>query len=223
VVTLKEFASPIARPLPVILLLDVSKSMALNGKIEALNASVADMLKTLRDEQSHDFEVQVAIITFGKEHAQLHQPLQEVSRIMWQPLEADGRTPMGAAIKMATELIEDRQQVPSRAYAPTLVLVSDGQPTDGEEWKTALQKLFLSHRASKAARFALAIGDDADEEVLKAFVNDPSGKVFQAQEVREIRKFFRIVTMSVSQRTRSTNPNDTRIPDAFDIEMFSDF
>ncbi|MFL5346088.1 MAG: hypothetical protein ACJ8AT_14970 [Hyalangium sp.] len=43
---------------------------------------------------------------------------------------AEGRTLMGAAFELARELIEDRTRLPARAYRPTLVLVSDGIPTD---------------------------------------------------------------------------------------------
>ena len=41
--SLKEFTVSSARPLPVILLADVSGSMAVDGKIDALNGAVAEM------------------------------------------------------------------------------------------------------------------------------------------------------------------------------------
>lgn len=90
------------------------------------------------------------------------------------------------------------------------MLLSDGQPTD--EWKSPLDALLKSERGSKAFRMALAIGADADRSVLQAFLADPEAKVFRADEARQIRKFFQIVTMSVSARSRGGNPNTAASP-----------
>jgi uncharacterized protein YegL len=43
--------------------------------------------------------------------------------------------------------------------------------------------------------------------VLKAFLADPSARVYRADEAKQIRTFFQLVTMSVSSRSRSANPN----------------
>jgi uncharacterized protein YegL len=43
--------------------------------------------------------------------------------------------------------------------------------------------------------------------VLEAFLHDPEARVFRADEARQIRRFFHIVTMSVTSRSRSANPN----------------
>src|SRR5437763_1821259 len=48
---LKEFTVPSARPLPVVLLADVSGSMSADGKIDALNAAVAEMLAAFAEEE----------------------------------------------------------------------------------------------------------------------------------------------------------------------------
>lgn len=213
---LKSFTIATARPLPVILLVDVSGSMEANGKISAVNKAVADMIRSFEEEDSSKVEIQMAIITFGGEKATLFQDIKPVSEIIWEDMKPAGRTPMGAAFRMATQLIEDRQKIPSRAYTPSIVLASDGIPTDN--WEESLSDLFKSERASKADRFAMAIGDDANEEMLKAFLNEPSSKVFLAHEAPEIHKFFRWVTMSVTDRSKSNNPNkiESTEPDDFD-------
>jgi uncharacterized protein YegL len=122
---------------------------------------------------------------------------------------ANGQTPMGSAFQTVTELIEDRTKISGRSYAPTIVLVSDGHPTKEPTviWQDALAQLLQSERASKAARLAMAIGEDADLDMLKVFLSDPDSRVFQAYEATEIRKFFLEVTMSVTSRSRSNNPN----------------
>ena len=53
-----------------------------------------------------------------------------------------------------------------RALPPVLVLISDGQPTD--DFGKGLEDLLGQPWGKKAVRVAIAIGDDADLEVLRA-------------------------------------------------------
>lgn len=202
---LKDFTRVEARKLPVVLLADVSGSMGVDGKIQALNLAVREMLEAFREESELRAEIHVAVITFGGA-AKVHVPLSAAKSVEWIDANAAGGTPMGQAFRLATQLVEDRAQLPSRSYRPTIVLVSDGVPTD--EWTANLQELLGSERASKAFRMALAIGADADNHVLRAFLADAQSRVFQADEARQIRQFFKLVTMSVSSRSRSATPNE---------------
>jgi uncharacterized protein YegL len=215
--SLKEFTVPTARPLPVIILADVSGSMEADGKINALNLAVSEMLSSFKSEDDLRAEIQVAVITFGADVATLHLPLVRAEQVTWTDMPAQGSTPMGAAFQRVRAMLEDRAMIPSRAYRPTLVLLSDGQPTD--EWKPALEALLQSERGGKALRMALAIGADADEAVLKAFLGNPEARVFRADEARQIRQFFRFVSLSVRTRSRSVNPNAAPVTadDDFDL------
>ena len=212
---LKSFTFASARPLPVILLLDTSGSMK-GGKIDSLNLAASDMIKKFAKEDDSEVEIQVAIITFGGEDAKLHQDLVPASKCEWHNLIPFGKTPMGAAFDMARELIENRDKIPKRDYIPTIILLSDGIPTDGERWKSALSGLLQSPRAAKAARYAISIGGDTNFEVLNAFLEGTGEKV-RIQQPDKIGTFFNMVTMSVTSRSRSQNPNDTQIkPPSFD-------
>lgn len=207
---MKEFTIAAAKPLPVIVLADVSGSMAENGKIEALNIALKDMIRTFAGESRLRADIQVGLITFGGPQATLHLPLAPCSKIADFPdLSAAGRTPMGHAFALAREVIEDRTLIPSRAYRPVVILVSDGLPTD--DWEQPFEALCQSERTQKASRFALAIGSDADEDMLRRFSNNPEVPVFKAHEARDIHRFFRAVTMSVTTRTASANP-DSALP-----------
>lgn len=216
----REFALSSARPLPVVLLVDVSGSMAADGKIEALNAAVGEMLAAFSKEDNGRATIHIAVVTFGGD-ASLHLPLKPAGEIRWAPMHAKGRTPLGSALAIATDLLQDREKVPGRSYRPTIVLVSDGHPTD--EWRAPLERLLSAERAKKAQRFALAIGADADYDVLRAFLDAPEGRVLQAHEAREIRKFFRWVTMSVASRSRSAHPNQDLDIDPLSLDDYGDF
>ena len=202
---LVEYSMVPARVLPVILMADISGSMSIDGKIDALNSAVGEMISSLAAESDSRVEINVAVITFGNDEAVLHLNMTPASDVKWLPLSAAGRTPLGAALRAARRVLEDRNIIASSAYRPAVVLISDGLPTD--EWEQPLQELLASERASKADRFAMAIGDDADMDVLQKFVGAGGPAVFKAHEAARIRTFFRWVTMSVSMRSRQLDPN----------------
>ena len=112
---------------------------------------------------------------------------------------------MGEAFTLVHGWLEDKNLIPSRAYRPVIILISDGQPTD--DWEVSFKQLCASDRAQKATRLAMAIGADADEIMLKQFINDKEAPLFYAHNARDIHRFFRAVTMSISTRSNSQNPN----------------
>lgn len=208
-----KFTAAKAKPLPVILLLDVSGSMG-GEKIRNLNDAVRDMLEVFRDTENSETEIWVAIITFG-DQVKLHQKLVSAGQIQWQDLSADGPTPLGVALQMAKAMIEDKDVVPSRAYRPTVVLVSDGQPTD--DWENPLKGFISDGRSGKCDRMAMAIGAQADETVLGKFIEGTPNGLFYSENAKQMRDFFKFVTMSVTVRTKSQTPNV--IPEAKVIDV----
>ena len=172
----KKFTTPTAKPLPVVLLLDVSGSMS-GSKIDNLNKAVKEMLNTFAQEEKMETEILVSIIKFGP--VELHLPFTKASQIEWEDLDVTGATPIGGALKMAKAMIEDKETTPSRAYRPTIVLVSDGMPTD--DWKKPLEDFISEGRSSKCDRMAMAIGRDAAETVLKRFIEGTPHDLFYAK------------------------------------------
>jgi uncharacterized protein YegL len=208
-----KFTAAKAKPLPVILLLDVSGSMG-GEKIRNLNDAVRDMLEVFRDTENSETEIWVAIITFG-DQVKLHQKLVSAGQIQWQDLSAGGSTPLGVALQMVKAMIEDKDIVPSRAYRPTVVLVSDGQPTD--DWENPLKGFISDGRSGKCDRMAMAIGAQADETVLGKFIEGTPNGLFYSENAKQMRDFFKFVTMSVTIRTKSQTPNV--IPEAKVIDV----
>jgi len=172
------------------------------------------MLKAFATESKMSSEIQVAVITFG-DKATLHQSLEAVTDFQWQDLTCDGSTAMGEAFSMTKKLVEDTQVTPGNAYRPVLVLVSDGQPNDS--WQSPLKQLVGEGRSAKCDRMAMAIGADADQSVLKQFLEDTRHNLCFAEDAGKIHEFFQFLTMSVSMRSRSTNPN--LIPMDSDIKL----
>lgn len=193
-----------ARPLPVVLLLDSSGSMS-GEKIATLNHAVNEMIDSFKSGAGgNEVEIQMGIIRFGGD-VKYEMPLQSVAQISGIGLQAGGGTPMGTAIEMAKDLIEDKEVIPSKGYRPTVVLVSDGAPTDN--WEEPINKFISEGRSSKCDRMAMAIGTSQNDPVLNKFLSGTENKVFLASDASKIKDFFRMVTMSVSVRSKSSDPN----------------
>ena len=173
-------------------------------RIQMLNEAVRKMVVTLAKEEGMGHEFLISAITFGNQ-AQHHLQPTAASDIAWENLSTDGETPLGAALGLAKELVEDRQRTPGRAYRPTVVLVSDGAPTD--EWESALADFVSTGRSSKCDRMALGIGTGADKSMLEQFLTGTNHPVFEADQAEKIHEFFKRVTMSVTTRMQSQDPN----------------
>lgn len=189
-----QFTVSKPKPIPVLLLLDTSGSMS-GSKITALNTAVRKMLGTFRKAELES-EVLVSIITFGAEVKRAF-PFTPVSQVQFEDLGAYGGTPLGVALRMAKAMLEDRDETPSRIYRPTVVLVSDGQPTDS--WEKPLEEFISGGRSSKCDRMAMGIGADADKNVLARFIQGTDEPLFEAESAEDIVNFFKKVTMSVTQ------------------------
>lgn len=197
-----------AKPLPVVLLLDTSSSMNAGGeqsKIAELDSAVRDMIKDFAHEEQLETEIQVSVITFGYDGVKLALPYTNASKVEMKKLEAQGNTPMGTAIRMAKDMIEDKETTPSRAYRPLVILCSDGAPND--DWEAPMDNFIKDGRSSKCDRMAMAIGSDANEAVLKRFIEGTENPLFYAKDASSMHKFFKFVTMSVATRSHSQNPN----------------
>ncbi|GAA2395477.1 hypothetical protein Cme02nite_55730 [Catellatospora methionotrophica] len=215
---LRDFVAATPRQLPVLILADVSGSMFHESKIETLNRSVGEMIRSFKSFGEATYEITVGVITFGGLTG-LHVPLTPARELAWQDMSASGVTPLDKALLLAHDVLEDRSQVPSRSARPVLVLLSDGQPTDSQghpsdNWREPLDRLLQAPRAGKAARYAVAVGREVDAEamaVLERFAGDGNEGVFQATEVHRIVEFFEWLTMSVSQQA-TTGIVDGRPP-----------
>lgn len=200
------------KPYPILLLLDGSASMNTGGRIGTLNEAVDELLLALTREEQKGFEFLVSIIVFRGEQAELLHKGVPPSKLNYTPIEARSTTPLGSALQVATELIEDPINTPSRAYRPLVVLVCDGLPTD--DWQGKLERFVSEGRTSKCDRMALGVGDQLPEraqEMLRRFVEGTGHDVMSATESSEITRFFKFITMSVVVRSKSKNPK--LIPD----------
>ncbi len=197
------------RLLPLVVLADISGSMAEHAKIETLNFAIREMLTSLSTYSVPDIHLHCAVISFGGQGAQLTLPLTPVDEVKWVDLEASGGTPLGAALDVLIQMSADRTVLPVNAYSPTILLVSDGLPTD--DFDSALRRAESSELWSRSIRLALRIGPDANRHVLEQFASEASF-VLSAADVGDIERHFRYVTFTVASRLRSATAGHTDMP-----------
>lgn len=158
-----------SRPLHFLYLCDCSGSMEAQGKIESLNQAIRQSLPGMAAVARENPEARVLVraVAFAdtaRWHIATPTPVEE---LRWPDLRAGGVTALGAALRLvAAELRSPPME--ARALPPVLVLVSDGQPTD--DFEAGLAELLAQPWARRAVRLAIAMGADADGEVLQRFI-----------------------------------------------------
>ena len=101
-----------------------------------------------------------------------------------------GNTNFGLALEELNEALTEPNH-PSRAIAPIIVLLSDGNPTD--DFQNNLDMLLKSKWGSKAQKYAISIGEDVDIENLRKFTDEPKN-VFEAKNAKDLSDQIRWVS-----------------------------
>ncbi|SEL36095.1 Uncharacterized conserved protein YegL, contains vWA domain of TerY type [Ruminococcus sp. YRD2003] len=206
---------PELKKLPVILLLDVSGSMS-GEKIKALHTATLDMIDSFVQQELKETEIIVSIITFGRsislhvgDEKKPYVPIKQVQKDGISEFTASGGTPIGVTLKLTKDLIEKKETTPPRSYRPIVVLVSDGQPTD--DWREPMEAFINTGRTASCQRYSVAIGSDADENVLKMFAHDEDAFVLAADAGSLSDRFKKISTQAIDNERKSRiapNKND---------------
>ncbi|MFN4874838.1 MAG: vWA domain-containing protein [Aphanizomenon sp.] len=166
-VGLPEFVENPENRCPVILLLDTSGSMS-GQPIQELNRGLA----AFKEDVMTSLSVEVAIVTFGP--VRLTQDFVTIDHFTPPKLEADGVTPMGAAIEYALDLLETRKQSYKdngvHYYRPWVFLITDGAPTD--DWQGAAQRVREEEEKRRILFFTVGV-EGADMITLKQIAPRP--------------------------------------------------
>ncbi|MDQ1593126.1 MAG: hypothetical protein QOG71_3753 [Pyrinomonadaceae bacterium] len=190
------------RPLHFIWMADCSGSMAVDGKIQSLNTAIKEAIPNMQTvaDENPNAQVLVRAIKFSS-GAQWHvsQPT-EVADFKWDDLTAEGVTDMGRALSLVAEQLAIPPMT-ERALPPVLVLISDGQPTD--DYASGLKAVMEQPWGRKAVRIAIAIGEDADTEVLQRFIGNPELKPLQANNPESLVKYIKWVSTAVLKSASS--------------------
>jgi len=186
-----------ARPLHFFLVVDVSGSMAQDGKIQSLNTAVRNAIPEMRQVAANNpfAELFVRTVRFGAGAQWIHPEPVRVESFEWEDLVAnDGHTQMGVGLSLVADALAT-ERMGERGYPPVIVLVSDGQPTD--DHRSGIARVMTQPWGRKAVRLAIAIGRDAGHGPLEEFVNHPERPVLQANNAQTLTQYIRWATTQV--------------------------
>ena len=197
---LDETVSVPRRTMTLFFLIDTSGSMEGN-KIGAVNDAVVNVLPMLNDisETNPDAEIKVAALEFSSDVNWLYDEPKLAKDFIWQDVTAGGLTSLGGACaELASKLSRNGgfMQSASGSFAPAIILLSDGGPTDNYE--IGLAKLKSNNWFKSAIKIAIAIGDDADKDVLKDFTGN-SEAVITVHNIDALKQIIRVVAVTSSQ------------------------
>lgn len=155
--------------LPIIYVLDTSGSMC-GEKIASVNEAMYEMEAIWEDIECSDpdFRITIDVLSFSTGARWITEKPVARGEFLWQDIEAYGETDLGQALIQLKERLEDLYCCSNnfeKVCYPVIIFISDGQPTD--EYESALMNLNTeSENFAKAIKIAVAVGDDADENVL---------------------------------------------------------
>lgn len=186
------------RMLYIELLVDISGSMRVDGKIEALNQAVHNALPDIRKTAKGHPEAKINLmaISFGDNANVVVEPTP-LESFVWHDIRAKNEgTNMGAAFEKAAE--EFDKLTATRGYPPVVGLISDGGAS--HNWRPGAERLLRTWWGKHAQRVAIAIGQGADLKMLHEFMGgDPERPPLYADTPQKLCEAMRFVTVEMSQ------------------------
>ena len=198
------------RTMVLFFIVDTSGSMD-GSKIGAVNTAIREVIPEIRDlsDTNADALIKIAVLEFssGARWKASGGP-EEASQFNWTNLDAAGETDFGAAYKALNEKLYTKAFMADATgyFAPALFLLSDGEPTD--DWTSALTELRKNKWFKAAVKVAVAIGDDANLDVLKEFTGSMEA-VLVTHNAQTLMKMIKFVSVRASQvASKSSNAVD---------------
>ena len=201
----------VKRQMVLFFVVDTSGSMQ-GTKIGAVNTAIREVLPELKDAGGSDIDLKVACLTFSSGCKWMYSTPIASDRFQWTNVDADGVTDLGTACRELNDKLSKNGflKAPSGSVAPVIFLLSDGEPTD--DFESGINLLQQNNWFKHGIKVAVAIGDDANKDVLAKFTGNIEA-VITVHTPEALRKWIRKVSITSSQiGSRSQPVNDGQIP-----------
>jgi len=207
------------RTMVLFFLIDTSGSMNEQGKMQAVNHAMGEIVPDIKkiSAENADAQIKIAVLQFsnGAEWLTKNGP-EEVDTYVWRSLTAAGVTDMGEACKQLAKKLSTQaggfMKEATGSYAPVLFMISDGEPVD--DFDGGLKVLKENNWYKAAVKIALAIGDDPNKEVLAKFVGSPEGviTVHDPETLKKLIRFCSVTASKVASKSSNAKSNPDGTP-----------
>lgn len=191
------------RSMTIFFVIDVSGSMA-GKKIGAVNQAIEEVLPEIQklSDENADAEIKIAVMTFSNGFEWLYKPMP-VADFKWDFIDADGCTDLGEACKELAKKLSRKEFLDDAngSYAPVIYFMSDGEPTD--DYKSGLKVLKENKWFQTAIKVAIAIGDDANQNVLEEITGNKE-LVVTVHTPEKLKKWIRFVSVASKMGSQSS-------------------
>jgi uncharacterized protein YegL len=184
------------------LLLDTSSSMS-GEPIRQLNSGFKLFCEEIKSDELAKKRAEITVITFGGT-ARVEIPFTEGRDLQSRELTASGGTPMGAALDLALDHLEQQKQAYRTAgleyYRPWMFVLTDGAPTDGRVFSQAAARVQEAEASRKVSVFGIGVGTGANLELLAELSQQ---RVPVRLDGLSFREFFSWLSASLSAASAS--------------------
>jgi uncharacterized protein YegL len=218
---LNDEVEPVRRTMVLFFLVDTSGSMS-GSKIGSVNHAIDEVVPEIKKISmgNADAQIKIAVLKFddSAEWITKNGP-EEAETYIWRSLDATGMTAMGEACRHLQKKLSTKKggfmQEATGSYAPAIFMMSDGQPND--DFEEGLKELKENNWFKASVKVAIAIGDDADKDVLAKFVGSPEG-VITAHDPATLKKWIKFISVTASKvasksSNAKSNADGTPAPD----------
>lgn len=199
-----QIEQPIARrTMTVFFVVDTSGSMR-GAKIQAVNEAIRGFileLSTIAD-GNMDSRICVSCLEFNSNTQWICEPT-DVNDLHWTDLTTNGQTHIDKALETLNEKMSSGEFLPAPQYAPVIIILSDGEPS--MEYQSTLMRLKANKWWQKAIRIAIAIGADANKNVLSDIVGNSEMVLtaYTSDMLKTIIRFVTIASSTIASRSSS--------------------
>ena len=191
-------------------LVDTSGSMV-GDKIGSVNDAIRETVPDLQDlsNSNADAAIKIATLQFATDVQWLYPQPIDSGDFRWNDLQVGGLTSLGAALNELNKKLSKSQflQEAAGSFAPVIILLSDGGPTD--DYKKGLDSIKQNNWFKHAIKIAIAIGNDADKNVLTEFTGN-SEAVIEVHNRSALKAIIKFVSVTSSQvNSKSSGVEDT--------------
>ena len=220
------------RILNLILVIDVSGSMQ-GQRIGAVNYALGNIIKELKKQDDINSVIKLSILKFGANAEWVTpQPIPIDNFVFTKIDTTPSLTNYGKAYHALCEKLSKSafmNPALGEYFAPVIMFITDGEPTDLNDYPDELLRLKKNGWFNQSARYAIAVGKEARSEkvisLLQSFTNDRNN-VRYADEGAALCQLIQYVAIRASQVQTSmvsTGGKAGEQPKVFDNEDSSLF